>query len=54
MTPNPIVIRPDEDLAKAAEIMHREGIGILPVVDDYGNLLGVVSKIEILKAVIRG
>ena len=50
MTPNPITIDPNEDLAKAAEIMVRESIGVLPV-DNEGTTVGVISKIEILKAI---
>jgi CBS domain-containing protein len=53
MTPNPITITPDEDLAKAAEIMTKEGIGVLPVVDENGRLQGIISKIEVLKAITR-
>ncbi|MEB3787935.1 MAG: CBS domain-containing protein [Desulfurococcales archaeon] len=51
MTPDPIVVRPGDDLAHAASIMVSEGIGVLPVVDDDGSLLGVVTKQEILRVV---
>ncbi|MEB3861718.1 MAG: CBS domain-containing protein [Desulfurococcales archaeon] len=50
MTPDPIVARPSDDAATAAGLMVREGIGVLPVVDDDGSMLGVFSKIEVLTA----
>ncbi|MCE4603820.1 MAG: CBS domain-containing protein [Aeropyrum sp.] len=51
MTPNPITIDPEEDLARAAEIMFKEGVGVLPVLDE-GRVRGVVTKLEILQALI--
>ncbi len=51
MTPDPIVARPSDDLAHVASIMVSEGIGVLPVVDNDGSLLGVVTKQEILRVV---
>lgn len=50
MTPDPIVARPGDDAATAAGLMISEGIGVLPVVDEDGSLLGVFSKIEVLSA----
>lgn len=50
MTPNPITVKPNEDLASAAEIMSKEGIGILPVVNE-NITIGVITKLEILKAI---
>ncbi|GBF09666.1 conserved hypothetical protein [Aeropyrum pernix] len=51
MTPNPITVEPEEDLAKAADIMVKEGVGILPVVDG-DKVLGVVTKVEVLQAIV--
>lgn len=51
MTPNPITVEPEEDLARAAEVMVREGIGVLPVVNGE-KVLGVVTKIEVLQAIV--
>ncbi len=50
MTPNPLTVRPSEDLAMAAESMIKNNIGVLPVVDEDGYFLGAVTRIEILKA----
>ncbi len=50
MTPDPITVKPSEDLAVAADVMTKNRIGTLPVVDDEGNLVGLLSKQDILNA----
>ncbi len=50
MTPNPITIEPEADLAEAAHAMIVNGISSLPVVSN-GKLLGIVTKANILKAI---
>lgn len=50
MTPNPLTSKPLEDLALAADTMIKNNISCLPVVDDEGYLMGIVTKIEIAKA----
>ena len=50
MTPNPLTTKPLEDLALAADTMIKNNISGLPVVDDEGNLMGIVTKIEIARA----
>ena len=51
MTPDPLVIHQDEDLANAADTMIKNNIGTLPVIDDKGRLVGLVTKREIVKAI---
>lgn len=51
MTPNPITIRPDDLLSRAAEIMVQHGISGLPVTDDRGRVRGIVTKTDIVRAV---
>jgi len=53
MTENPITANLDTDLADIAETMVREGIGVVPIVDNASRLQGVVSKLEILEAITR-
>ena len=53
MTPNPLTTKPLEDLALAADTMIKNNISGLPVVDDEGNLMGIVTKIEITRALSR-
>lgn len=49
MTPNPLTVEPGMDAAEAAELMYRERIGVLPVVDN-SELVGVFTKFEVVRA----
>ncbi|NPA05391.1 MAG: CBS domain-containing protein [Crenarchaeota archaeon] len=53
MTPDPITIAPDADLADAARLMVRHGFSSLPVVDSEGVVRGIVTKHNILEALTR-
>lgn len=48
-----VTIKPDATIAEAAQIMDEKRIRRLPVVDDDDRLVGIVSRPDILKAVIR-
>ncbi|MGD0175844.1 MAG: CBS domain-containing protein [Candidatus Bathyarchaeia archaeon] len=50
MTPNPITTYEDADLAQAAQIIINEGIGSLPVTDGESNVVGLLSKHDVVKA----
>ena len=50
MTPNPITIGEELDLADAGYIMLRNRISGLPVVDSSKKLKGIVTKTDIVKA----
>ncbi|MFQ5970246.1 MAG: CBS domain-containing protein [Nitrososphaerales archaeon] len=50
MTYDPISITKDSDLADAAQIMVRNRISGLPVVDSNNNLVGIVTKTNITRA----
>ncbi len=50
MTPNPITTHEDADLAQAAQIIINEGIGSLPVTDGESNVVGLLSKHDVVKA----
>lgn len=43
MTPSPITVHPDINVEDAAEMMANAQIRRLPVVDDNGTLIGIVS-----------
>jgi len=53
MTRNVLTISPDAPLIDAAEIMLNEKISGLPVVDDHGHLIGVISESDIFRMVIQ-
>ncbi len=50
----PITVSPDASLREAARIMKEHGIGFLPVVDQSGNLVGVISERDIAYALGEG
>jgi CBS domain-containing protein len=53
MTAPALTIRPDENIAEAVRIMDERKVRRLPVVDDKNMLIGIISRADILKAVIR-
>ena len=46
-------VRPDFPLARAAREMHTRGFKRLPVVDESGRLVGIVSRGDLLKVFLR-
>jgi len=53
MTRHPIVVDPNTRVAEAAREMADRGIKRLPVVDESGRLVGIVSRANILEAFAR-
>jgi acetoin utilization protein AcuB len=50
MTPNPIVVTPETTVSEALRIMEDEHFRHLPVADDEGSLIGIVSEKDLLRA----
>ncbi|MGH2357078.1 MAG: CBS domain-containing protein [Candidatus Limnocylindria bacterium] len=50
MTYDPILVREDEPLTHAAGLIEQHRIHGLPVVDETGSLVGVVSQTDMLRA----
>jgi CBS domain-containing protein len=50
MTLDPVVIRNDEPVDRAKELLERYRITGLPVVDDAGALVGVISQTDLVHA----
>lgn len=50
MTANPISIDKDADLADAARLMARHNISGLPVTENAGKLVGIVTKSDVTRA----
>ncbi|MCY8234270.1 DRTGG domain-containing protein [Priestia endophytica] len=50
MTKNPITVHQKTSVASSAHMMVWEGIEILPVVDEYNILQGIISRQDVLKA----
>ena len=51
MTINPVTTTPDMGVFEAFELMKSEGVQRLPVLDDKGNLVGIISEKNITSAV---
>ncbi|MFQ3662777.1 MAG: DUF190 domain-containing protein [Chloroflexaceae bacterium] len=51
MTPNPVTLPENASLAHAAAVMNDHDLKRLPVVDASGRLLGMVSRLDLLKTV---
>jgi CBS domain-containing protein len=52
MTPNPITVGADTDVEEAGRIISERGHNRLPVVDGDGRLVGVVTRVDVLAALI--
>jgi acetoin utilization protein AcuB len=50
MTRNPFFIHPELSLSDARSLMDREHIGHLPVLNKNNELVGLITKVELLKA----
>lgn len=50
MTKRPITVTEDTSLPEALELMRKERIRRLPVLDKQGNLVGIVTELDLLKA----
>jgi CBS-domain-containing membrane protein len=49
MTKDPLVLRPDDTLMHAVDIMARDKYGCIPITDAGGILAGIVTQIDVLK-----
>jgi CBS domain-containing protein len=54
MTPNPATLHANTTLAQAAAVMADRHLKRLPVVDEHGRLVGMVSRSDLLKTVAEG
>ena len=52
MSKNPATVTADTPLLRAQSLMFIEKIGRLPVVDDRGNLVGIIAKGDIFRALV--
>lgn len=52
MSRNPITISPDTPVLRAQSLMFVHKVGRLPVVDESGNLIGILSKSDIFKSIV--
>ncbi len=50
MKRNPVYVTPDMSLTDVREIMVKEGLEKFPVLDDDSNLVGIITKKDLMKA----
>jgi CBS domain-containing protein len=50
MTPSPVTVNPTDSIRHAARLIAQRRHNRLPVVDEHGKLLGVVTRVDVLEA----
>ena len=50
MTPDPVTVKPDTPVGEIEAIFEKHDFNGLPVINEKGNLLGMVTKLDLLKA----
>lgn len=50
MTGSPISVEPDDDIDDAIDLMVENKVGAIPVVDPEGAVVGIVSYLDIIRA----
>ncbi|MCI0709147.1 MAG: CBS domain-containing protein [Chloroflexi bacterium] len=53
MTKNPITVKPDDMVKHAAQIMLDKKLSGLPVVNDHGDLVGIITESDIFRMVVQ-
>jgi CBS domain-containing protein len=53
MTPNPITISQDATIGETTQLMLEHKISSLPVVDNQGNIVGIITESDIFRLVAR-
>ncbi len=54
MSRDPVTVAPDKLLRDAAQMMHDRNVHRLPVVDETGNVIGILTRGEIVRAMAAG
>ncbi|WP_299874781.1 CBS domain-containing protein [uncultured Cocleimonas sp.] len=53
LNPNFIKFKPDQEIAEAIKLFNKHRIFGAPVVDDLGNLIGMISGTDCIKAALK-
>ncbi len=53
MTSRPLLMNEEDDVAESAKVMIRNRISGLPVIDNTTNIVGIVTKTDILKTILK-
>ena len=53
MTKNPVYVSPDTNVTEAKALMVKKGISKLPVLDKDNRLVGIITKNDLLKSILK-
>ncbi len=53
MTANPIVINQNNEIEETIDIMNKNRISMVPVVEDDGRIIGICSRSDIMKEILN-
>jgi len=54
MVKPPVLIKPDDTVIYAADLLIKNGLKIIPVVNDEGKLMGIINRIYLIHAATQG
>ncbi len=54
MTKKVVTIAPDADISDAAQLMDTHDVKRLPVMDSHGKMVGIITRGDIIGAMVRG
>ena len=54
MTKKVITIKPEDDISDAAQLMDTHDVKRLPVMDSHGKMVGIITRGDIIGAMVRG
>ena len=53
MSKNPLTITSDDSISDAARLMHKKDFNRLPVVDDKGRLVGIITRDDVISVLVK-
>lgn len=54
MTHPPLVVNENASLVHVADLMIKHNVKVLPVVDEHGRLLGIITRTNVIRAAMEG
>jgi CBS domain-containing protein len=54
ISPRLLTAGPDTEIAQIARVLYEEHVGSLPIIDKDKNLVGLITRSDILKAIVEG
>ena len=54
VSPRLLTAGPDTDISQIARVLYEEHVGSLPIIDENKNLVGLITRSDILRAIVEG